>query len=97
MVQKKRIIHFFYYPRLFEVRTCVPCVQVFRIRGRDFPDLKLGIRDFKENSARDSGLKVCSGGAMPKIIIGIIRDCAKFWVGITGLKNSVGNPLYMNN
>ena len=78
-IEKKKIIHIFYYPRLFQVRTCVPCVQVFRIRGRDFPDLKLGIRDFKENSARDSGLKVCLGGAMPKIT-----------VGITGLREILG-------
>ena len=38
---------------------------------RDFPSLKLGIRDFKAKSGRDSGLKVCAGGGMPKIALGI--------------------------
>ena len=39
---------------------------------RDFPYLKLGIRDFKTKSGRDSGLKVCLGGGMPKITLGIM-------------------------
>ena len=38
---------------------------------RDFPSLKLGIRDFTAKSGRDSGLKVCAGGGMPKIALGI--------------------------
>ena len=38
---------------------------------RDFPYLRLGIRDFKANSGRDSGLKVCAGGGMPKVTLGI--------------------------
>ena len=38
---------------------------------RDFPYLRLGIRDFKAKSGRDSGLKVCGGGAMPKVTLGI--------------------------
>ena len=38
---------------------------------RDFPHLKLGIRDFKAKSERDLGLKVCAGGGMPKITLGI--------------------------
>ena len=50
--RKKRIIHFFITLDFFRYAPCVPCVQVFRMRGQDFPDLKLGIRDFKENSAR---------------------------------------------
>ena len=53
--------------------------RFFGKRGRDFPDFKLSIRDFKENSARVSGLKVCTGGAMPKITI-----------GITGLREILG-------
>ena len=77
--RKKRIIHFFITLDFFRYAPCVPCVQVFRMRGQDFPDLKLGVRDFKENSARDSGLKVWSGGAMPKITI-----------GITGLREILG-------
>ena len=40
---------------------------------RDFPHLKLGIRDFKVKSERDLGLKVCAGGGMPKITLGITR------------------------
>ena len=44
----------------------------FRFFGiRDFPSLKLGIRDFTTKSGRDSGLKVCAGGGMPKIALGI--------------------------
>ena len=37
----------------------------------DFPYLKLGIRDLKAKSGRDSGLKLCAGGGMPKITLGI--------------------------
>ena len=33
---------------------------------RDFSYLRLGIRDFKAKTGRDSGLKVCAGGGMPK-------------------------------
>ena len=38
---------------------------------RDFPYLRLGIRDFKAKSGRDLGLKVCVGGGMPKVTLGI--------------------------
>ena len=38
---------------------------------RDFPYLRLGIRDFKAKSGRYSGLKVCAGGGVPKITLGI--------------------------
>ena len=48
---------------------------------RDFPYLRLAIRDFKAKSGRDSGLKVCEGGGVPKITL-----------GITGLKNPIGDP-----
>ena len=34
---------------------------------RDFPYLRRGIREFKAKSGRDSGLKVCAGGGVPKI------------------------------
>ena len=44
--------------------------------------LKIGIRDFRAKSGRDSGLKVCAGGGMPKITL-----------GITGLKIPYGDPL----
>ena len=46
---------------------------------RDFPYLRLGIRDFKGKSVRDSGLKVCAGGGMPKVTL-----------GITGLPENLG-------
>ena len=54
-----------------------------RIFGiRDFPYLKLGIRDLKTKSGRDSGLKVYARGGIPKITLGITglheilgRDC----------------------
>ena len=38
---------------------------------RDFPSVKLGIRDFTPKSGRDSGLKVCPGGGVPKITLRI--------------------------
>ena len=39
---------------------------------RDFPYLRLGIRGFKAaKSGRDSGLKVCAGGGMLKVTLGI--------------------------
>ena len=46
-------------------------IRLFRILV--FPSLKLGIRDFKAKSRRDSGLKVCAraGDGMPKINLGI--------------------------
>ena len=28
---------------------------------------------------------------MPKITLAGLRDCTKFWVGITGLKNPIGD------
>ena len=58
---------------------------------RDFPYLKLGIRDLKAKSGRDSGLKVYARGGMPKITLGI-TGLHEFWVGITGLNNPIGNP-----
>ena len=61
---------------------------------RDFPHLKLGIRDLKAKSERDLGLKVCAGGGMPKITLGITglhevlgRDY--------GTENPIGDPLRM--
>ena len=48
---------------------------------RDFHYLKLGIRELKEKSGRVLRLKVCTGGGMPKIIL-----------GITGFKNPIGDP-----
>ena len=38
---------------------------------RDFPRLKLWIRDFKATSDRDLGLKVCAGGGMLNITLEI--------------------------
>ena len=47
-------------------------VGVGAVQGiRDFPYLMLGIWDFKVKQERDSGLKVCTGGVMPKITLGI--------------------------
>ena len=58
---------------------------------RDFPYLKLGIRDFKAKSRRDSAMKLGAGGGMPKITLGI-TGCEEFRVKITGLKNTIGDP-----
>ena len=41
--------------------------------------MRLGIRDFKGKSGRDLGLKVCAGGGMPKVTL-----------GITGLPENLG-------
>ena len=38
---------------------------------RDFPYLRLGIRDFKAKSGRDCRLKVCAGGWVPEKTLGI--------------------------
>ena len=46
---------------------------------RDFPYLKLGIRDLSVKSGGVSGLKVCQGGEIPKITL-----------GITGLHKTLG-------
>ena len=51
-------------------------MQLKRVPNRffgiqDFPYLRLGIRDFKTKSGRDSGLKVRAGGGMPKITLRI--------------------------
>ena len=54
---------------------------------RDFPYLKLGIRDFKAKSGRDSGLTVYAGRSW-----GV--GCQKT-LGIMGLKNPFGDPLRM--
>ena len=52
----------------------------------DFPYLKLGIRGFKVKQERDSGLKVCAGGVMPKITL-----------GITGLHEIMGRDTRLEN
>ena len=68
----------------------------------EVPNRFLGIRDwgsgfeFKSKTwARiNLGLKVRVGGGIPKITLGIteLRDCTKFRVGTTGLKNLIGDP-----
>ena len=61
---------------------------------RDFPHLKLGIRDFKAKSERDLGLNVCAGGEMPKTTLGI-TGLHEVLGRITGVKNPIGDPLRM--
>ena len=58
---------------------------------RDFPYLKLGIRDLKAKSGRDSGLKVYARGGMPKITLGI-TGLHEILGRITGLKNPTRDP-----
>ena len=41
---------------------------------RDFPYLRLGIRDFKARSGRDSELRVCAEDGLPKITLGITEE-----------------------
>ena len=54
---------------------------------RDFPHLRLGIRVSKAKSELASGLKVCGGGGMPKITLGITRN---FGSGSRDLKTLLG-------
>ena len=56
-----------------EARVPMPAPRVpNRFFGTwDLHYLKLGIRDLKEKSGRVSRLKVCTGGGMPKITLGI--------------------------
>ena len=70
LITKQR--NFFFTPARF-LRGCHAKKRVLNISFgiRDFPHLKLGIRDFKAKSGRDLGLKVCAGGGMPKITLGI--------------------------
>ena len=42
-------------------------------------------RDLKAKSGGDSGFSRMGGG-MPKMIVGIIRDCTKIKFGMTGLQ-----------
>ena len=50
-------------------KVCELCLAFYLIP--DFRSLKLGTRDFNAKSGRDSGLKVCAGDGMPKIILGV--------------------------
>ena len=61
---------------------------------RDLPYLKAGINGNKKHMRARFGIDSMHG--MPEITVGItglsvIRLLAKFWVGITGLKNPVGD------
>ena len=64
---------------------------------RDFPYfyLRLGIRDFKAKSGRDSGLKVCTGGGMPKVTLGI-TGLPEIWGRDYGIEKPCWEPLIMN-
>ena len=54
---------------------------------RDFPYLKIEIRELKAKSERDSGLTVCAGRSWEVA-------CQKT-LGVTGLNNLIGDPLRM--
>ena len=60
---------------------------------RDFPYLRLGIRDYKANSGQASGLKVCLCGGMPKIKMGL-RDCTKILGRDYGIEEPYWGPSY---
>ena len=64
---------------------------------RDFPYfyLRLGIRDFKAKSGRDSGLKVCAGGGMPKVTLGI-TGLPEIWGRDYGIEKPCWERLIMN-
>ena len=59
---------------------------------RDFPYLKLSIRDcpYLKSGIWDwTNARKVECQKWPSAL----RECAKFWVGITGLKNAIGDPL----
>ena len=58
---------------------------------RDFPNLKLGIEDFKAKSMRDSGMKVCAVGGMPKMTFGI-PGLHEIWGRDYGIEEPYGGP-----
>ena len=64
---------------------------------RDFPYfyLRLGIQDFKSKSGRDSGLKVCAGGGMPKATLGI-TGLPEIWGRDYGIEKPGWEPSIMN-
>ena len=64
---------------------------------RDFPYfyLRLGIRDFKAKSGRDSGLKVCAGGGMPKVTLGI-TSLPEIWGRDYGIEKPCWEPSIRN-
>ena len=51
--------------------------------------LKGGIRDFKEKWGRDIGIESMRGMWDPKNNHRDLRDFARIWVGMTGLKNHI--------
>ena len=56
--------------------------------------MKLGTRDFKAKSGRDSGLKVCAGDGMPKITVGITVSVGLYSVVYrSGLRGLIEDPL----
>ena len=60
---------------------------------RDFPYLKLGIRDYKAKSGRVWGLKVCLGGGMVKITLRI-TELQEIMGRDTGLKYPIGDRTF---
>ena len=61
----------------------------------DFSYLNLGIRDFKAKSGRDLGLKVSREVGYQKRKSSGLRDCTKFGLGNTGMKNPIEDPQYI--
>ena len=59
------------------------------------PNRFLGIRDLKANLGKIRDWKYAPELECPKEPSGL-RDCTKFWVGVTGLKNPIRDPLYIS-
>ena len=92
-VNTKNVVAFFYGSFSWGEKNWTEGPKGFSATEISLIWIKLGIRLLKTKLEWDSGLKVCLDG-MPKIILGK-PDCTKFWVGITGLKNIMGDPLDM--
>ena len=56
---------------------------------RDFPYLRLGIRDFKTKWRRDSRLKVCAGGGMPKVLGRDYEIEKRYWGPFSVIMSSI--------
>ena len=80
---------------MFFQTLCSPRV-LNRFYGiRDFPYLKLGIRDLRAKSRRDSGLKVCGRVRMPEMTLGItgLHEILSRDYGIEGPYSGPSSPV----
>ena len=88
------------WPQRCQYVSSLHCSLYMRVLSRffgtrNFPYLKLGIRDLKAKSGKIRDWKYGRELECPKEPSGL-RDYTKFWVGNTGLKNPIRDPLYIS-